>query len=271
MISITQMLFRRATSLGLVVLLSAAPAAAMQSNIRPGTNIRSAEPRSDLKEDEVRKVQEKFGACVVKSRSQAAAAETYLLEVDHDDRELRKLIAKLADGDCLVNAMNVLHGAEMRLPGDTMRYTLADALVRAQLPATPMTDLDRVARLELAIFNEADFQPKPGSRPSKKRLAELEQARNARLGANFLAAYSECVVRTDPAGSRALLAAHPVTPEEQASFRTLQPALGGCLPDGRTLSFGKGALRGAIAYSYYRLAKAPRLPASAATEAGAKN
>jgi hypothetical protein len=261
----------RTISLGLVLLLSAAPAAAIQSNIRPGTNIRSPEPRSDLKEDEIRRVQEKFGACVVRSRSQAAAAETYVLKVDHDDRELRKLIDKLADGDCLVSAMNAPGGAEMRLPGDTMRYTLADALVRSQLPTTPMSDLDRVARLELARFNEADFQPKPGSRPSKKRLGQLEQARNARLGANFLSAYSECVVRTDPAGSRELLAAHPVTLEEQASFRKLQPALGGCLPGGRTLSFGKGALRGAIAYSYYRLAKAPRLPVAATTGAGAKN
>ena len=75
-------------------------------------------------------------------------------------------------------------------------------------------------------------------------------------GFSYLSRYGECVVRADPAGSRALLAAKPETPEEASRFAALRLALATCLPEGHTLEFGKLALRGTIAVNYYRLAKA---------------
>ena len=73
-------------------------------------------------------------------------------------------------------------------------------------------------------------------------------------------------MRVDPQGAKALLLTDPVTDGEAAAFNALGTALGTCIAPGKSLNFGKAALRGSIAINYYRLAVAAR---SAPATAGA--
>ena len=80
----------------------------------------------------------------------------------------------------------------------------------------------------------------------------------------FMSAFGECVVRTDPSGSHALLMTQVVSPEETAALKAVVPAFSSCVPAQRTLSFDKTVIRGAVALNYYRLAKALPGPREAA-------
>lgn len=71
-----------------------------------------------------------------------------------------------------------------------------------------------------------------------------------------LGKYGECVVRTNPAAAKALLLTRVETSGEARAFDALRQALGECLPEGKTLAFGKLVLRGTIAVNYYRVAHA---------------
>ncbi|MEO5973084.1 MAG: hypothetical protein ABIP91_06960 [Sphingomicrobium sp.] len=216
---------------------------------------------------QVRAVHQRFGDCVVKKHY--ADAVSYLVEhltVGKDDREGRKLVRALADGACLVAAADMGPGGTvMTLPGDTMRYALADTLVRREFATAPLADLDRVAPLAHPASDPANFQPAPGKQASQKELAEFAQARSIDQGRVYLSQFGECVVRLDPAKAHALLTTDVNSPAEGSAFAALSPRLGECVIAGRTLTLNKTVIRGTVAHGYYRLAKAPRLatPASA--------
>jgi hypothetical protein len=96
---------------------------------------------------------------------------------------------------------------------------------------------------------------------SKRAKAKYEEAlKNFDEAQSFwlLGKYGECVVRTDPAAAKALLQTRVETAGEVIAFDGLRPALAECLPEGKTLAFGKLVLRGTIAVNYYRLAHAAR-------------
>ena len=76
--------------------------------------------------------------------------------------------------------------------------------------------------------------------------------------ATYLSRFGECVVRVDPAASKALLMTDRGSADERAAFGGLSTALGTCLAEGKTLNFNKASLRGSIAVNYYRLAAAAR-------------
>jgi hypothetical protein len=81
-------------------------------------------------------------------------------------------------------------------------------------------------------------------------------------GAAYLGRYGECAVRLDPAAARTLLLTEPETDAEAAAFNAMGTALGTCVAAGKSVSFGKAALRGSIAANYYRLAVAAHNAAS---------
>lgn len=222
-----------------------------------------AADKSDAKE--VREIQVKYGECVIKKHLKAA--RHFVLTPNMDDDEWRKAISKVGDGGCLVAAADAAGGIAMTFPTDMMRYTLAEALVRREFAAGPVSSIKDAAALEEPTLDEAKYQPKPGKKLNKAKLERLQESRSKRVALIYLAKFGECVVRQESIQSHALLMAQSATVEETRAFNALMPAFGNCLAPGETLKFNKTVLRGTIAMNYYRLANAPRV---AATQEAAK-
>lgn len=235
-----------------------APQAEPPKEVRTGSRLPrpTYDENDSLAQPEVRKVEDKFGQCVVQRHRDAAAR--FVLEQSEDAR--KSLIPMIADGDCLVLATpQAGPGAvQMKLTGDFMKYALADALVRQQFGSRAIADVAQVAPLVHEQPDLTKYEPKPGKTLKPKQLAELEQKKFQAAAYAYLAEYGECVVRADPAASYALLMTKPETTWETAAIGPLQPALQKCLDAGSTITLNKGSLRGTIAYNYYRLAVAPR-------------
>lgn len=99
--------------------------------------------------------------------------------------------------------------------------------------------------------NLARASPNVRNGSYEKAQKDYDQAHSTRV----LRDYAECVVRTNPAGSRDLLQTEPDSAGETAGFETLQPALEHCLQQG-SVAFGRLIFRGTIALNFYRLAHA---------------
>jgi hypothetical protein len=207
---------------------------------------------------EVRLIGVRYADCVV--RRQPAAASTYVLAqaTKLAVRDYRRLLDRLSDGNCLVNAAKSFGAVQMRFPQDTMRYTLADALFRAQGPTAPLVVPTTLPALAHPSFDEAEYRAAVAKGGSKRRLEELETQRVRSIGRTFLSSFGECVVRFDPANAHALLRSTVLTAEENSAFVALRPAFGQCLDQGQNLSMNKAILRGTIALNHYRLAQALR-------------
>lgn len=215
-------------------------------------------PRTE-EPDEARRIEHRVTNCVVKR--QRAAAMRYMLAPASADtkREIDRIIRKIGDSHCLRSESSFFGDIRIIWQAETLRYALADALVRQELEFAPLADLDRVADLDHPVLNEADFQPRPGKRSDSKLLHDLAESRIGEQRRIYLSVIGECVVRTDPKNARELLSADPTTPLEDLAFGSLTPALEKCIVAGQTLAFDKSQIRGTVAYSYYRLAKARRL------------
>jgi hypothetical protein len=213
----------------------------------------AAPGQSEFTAKETRRLLDDYGRCIVK-RWPKVAAEAIQRNVDN--KELVKRYKVLVDGSCLpVRGQGALR---VKFEGDQYRYALADALVRHELAAVAPPVLDDVPQLqrrepvEPSKLSRSGKPLKPAQYAAAVRAYEQEQA------FNYLSRYGECVVRVDPAAAKALLLTAPETPEESARFAAMSTAFATCVPEGRTMSFGKLALRGTIATNYYRLAMAAR-------------
>ena len=202
---------------------------------------------------DLRGVHTRMGQCIVESR--AAAAAEYVLDVETDEAEARKMHEELPLVSCW-EKMAGASGGQLRLPGDTLRYALADALVRKELSGSPMTDFSAVPPLPRAKLNEEHFQPRRGTRASARMLKELAEARSNTTVAIFMAAFGECVARAAPLDSHKLLMTNVNSAEESARFEALSGAFERCRPAELGQSVSDLIVRGAVALSYYRLARA---------------
>ena len=223
--------------------------------------IASADVESDWDSKKTREVQARYGECVIKRH--LATAQHFVLTPDLEKSAWRKDVNKIADGSCLLNAAKSAGGVQMTFPADTMRYALADALVRREFSTGPALSIKEATPLIQPTVDEAEYTPKPGKKYRKSELKELAEGRTKQAVIVFLANFGECVVRAEPSGSHKLLMAQPASAEEHAPFTALLPSFGLCLPAGQTLAFNKATLRGAIAMNYYRLAHSPRVAAAA--------
>ena len=214
-----------------------------------------------VSDKEMREIQARYGECVVKKHH--SEARTFVLDSQLPRAEYRRMMGKLVDGPCLERTASGVGRIQMRFPLDTMRYALADALVRREFAAMPPAGIEAAGALAPLRFNPAAFEPKPGQKATKTELEELARDRDRSLAMAFLAEYGECVVRANTADSRRLLLTDPATPAESAAFTSLAPQMGNCLTGVQKVSLNKTALRGAIALNYYRLAHAPRVAAAA--------
>lgn len=215
----------------------------------------AADPDSDYSIKQTRRLAYDYAKCVV-GRHHTAASEALLSNVDN--HTILERYRELIDGDCLVRSTHA--SAKMSFPGDLYRYALADALVARELSTTTIPDFSKVPLLERGSPPEP-----PAALPANASKADMKRYQNALKSFGeaqtfrALAEYGECVVRQNPAGARALLTTEPETGAESNSFDALRVTLAECLPEGRTLTFGKVVLRGTIAENYYRLAHATHL------------
>ncbi len=241
-------------------LLGSAALAAQPAPERPtGSRVPTV---SDLamQDREVRKYQGKYGRCIV-AREQAAARR-FVLVAESKMADSRG-VSKILDPDCLIEATAATDGVQMRFPADSLRQTLAEALLLrefATVAVPPVKDAGPIAQL---TFAEADYLPKPGSKPKPNELESLAAKRSRQLAMVFLSEFGECVARADPARGFALVRTAPDSVEEKAALKSLQPAFAGCLSATESLQFTRSMLRGAVAINLYRLAHAPRAAAAA--------
>ncbi|MGA9583627.1 MAG: hypothetical protein WBR13_16835 [Allosphingosinicella sp.] len=228
-----------------LALLASGPAAAAPSD-------------SDYSTKETRTVMHDYAKCVVR-RKPAKAAEA--ISANLDNATLRRKYPMLMSPDCLGNAAR--DGVQMRFGGDLYRYALADALVNRDLAGWTIPDLAGFPPLVHRDPGEAPSPTDSDGKPLGKRQHEAALAQHETEATfAYLSRYGECAVRGDAAGSKALLLTDPDTPQEAAAFNALRPVLEACLVEGRTVSFGKVALRGSIAINFYRLAHAARAAAT---------
>jgi hypothetical protein len=251
--------------LSTAALFGAAPDAAKPADSAPrevplGSRLARRVETNDWDDRKIRMVQVKFGECVIKKHGEVA--QHFVLTPDMEKAQWRKDVGRIADGFCLLAASDEF-GSEMKFPADTMRYALADALVRREFSTGPLPSIKDAAPLVQPQLDEAEYRPEWGEKVKPAKLKELADARTQRLGVIYLAHFGECVARADPVGTHALLMTRPDTTEESAAFRALNPMLGQCLTAGQSLTFSKPTLRGTLAMNYYRLAHAPRATAPA--------
>jgi hypothetical protein len=207
---------------------------------------------SEYSTKETRAIMHAYARCVVK-RQPRKASEAILADLSQE--EILHHYGSLIIGDCLANAGG--EGTQMSFKGDLYTYALADALVARELADVPPPALDGVPVL---VHREPGAEPRPTDARGKRLRAgqyskALDNYRRSVVFA-FLSKYGECIVRFAPPEAKALLTTAPDSVEETAAFGRLRPALSNCMPVGRTISFGRVALRGGIAINYYRLAHA---------------
>jgi hypothetical protein len=198
-----------------------------------------------------RQVARKFAQCVVAKHPAQASA---VILQDLRNKEIIQKYSILRDSQCAVNAEKEAFGIRLDFPGDTFRYVVAEALVNAQV-AVPLGDVAMIAPLQHRVIDPRVIAA--GSKLSGKAAQAFEEAKRFEEGQILALQLGECIVRADPMGSHKLLFTQPASLDEDAAIGALQPKMGRCVPVGQKLAVNVVMIRGAIAVTYYRLAKAP--------------
>jgi hypothetical protein len=116
---------------------------------------------SDLRDDiwdskETREIQAKFGECAVEKNS--ASARRMVLDANLSDPAWTRTFERVADHHCLVGKIPGHDWVRMTFPLDTMRYLLADALVRREFQSGLPSSIANAAPLEQPTFGQSKFQ-----------------------------------------------------------------------------------------------------------------
>lgn len=205
-----------------------------------------------VSEREARRMARRFAQCVVKHHPNPAMI---VVSTDISNTEIVRKYSMLQDTDCAFQADRSNSSFRLRLDGNGFRYALAEALVNAQFPE-PWAAVATAPPIPHRVHDPAKFMPKPGMKLTPAQLKVVEEARILDQGLVFAEQFGDCVARADPINAHRLLATLPVSPEEDAAVQALYPHLPGCVPAGQKVTINVDVVRGAVALSYYRLAKA---------------
>lgn len=212
---------------------------------------------------EARAIQQRYGDCVTEQNSREARA--FVLEHLDNSRNTPtgRLVEKLSDGSCLVKAAGNV-GGRLRMPGDTMRYALADSLIRRELLSSPpIADASGIASLAHPVVDADAIMKSPVAVGGKDGQMERERRLAMAQAVTAMSQLGECVVRLSPAEALQLFRTNAGSTEESTALAALNPAISACVPAGSTVELTKASLRGTIGVNYYRLANAPRAVAAA--------
>lgn len=203
---------------------------------------------------ETNSVRLKYAQCVL--RYQRSLASAFVLDRTQLDPD--KKYRPLLDSDCLTDATgNYVDEVALQTFGDTLRFALAEVLLRDEINSIDPARLPRAPRLQTPTLHPADYEPKAGMSYTATEMKAFDEHRQRDQMAIINYHFGDCVVRTDPKGSHDLLVTTEGSGAEGAAFQALMPALQQCLERGAQLKFDPAILRGAIAFGYYSLAHAP--------------
>jgi hypothetical protein len=207
---------------------------------------------------ETRLIQQRYGDCVIQDNAREARA--FILDHMNNSRNTPtgRLVEKLNNGPCLYKAAGNLPG-RMQMPGDTMRYALADSLIRRELlSGSPLGDVSGIAPLAHPVVDADAIMKSPVAVGGKDGQLERERRLAVAQAVTAMSQLGECVVRRSPTQALQLFRTNVGSAEETTAFSALNPAISACVPAGSTVELTKASLRGTIGVNYYRLANAPR-------------
>lgn len=219
--------------------------AAPQNPYGGGSRIPQSPETIDRGHHQTRLILKDFARCNVKAHHEDV--RNYLLE-DVGEAETAKLRRKALTYNCLDSAIGP-DDLQMSLTGVSLQGSLAEQMLSVDGLLSRPLDVGFIAPLHHSDLNPDDL---------KKLDAD---ARAQSIAQAYVFRFGECVVRADAAGSAALLKTEADSVAENAAFNKLMPAFRSCVETNRTLTGDKIEIRGTIAYNYYRLAFAPRVPA----------
>jgi hypothetical protein len=186
-----------------------------------------------------------FAKCVVKRNPAFAKRFVWSASVDRlSDSEVYKALDPRCFG---------LWGMSIRISDLPMKAAFAEELVRQGPGRWPQIDGSKQGPLNWVV--PTVVRPGPGIEGVSRSTAQdiLQRAQVEALVGQL----GECVARTTPAGSVAVLNTKIDSRAELAAMKTIGPQIAGCVGAGQTIAFNRTNLRYAIALSYYRLAFAP--------------
>ena len=186
-----------------------------------------------------------YADCIVKDRPGKSAL--IVLRKDWKkvgpDRDLDKVVVS----QCVPNT-----GLTLSMPIAILQFALADALIRAKQISLPV-DLSSVGPLD---HGDGEARARAVLAKGAKASNAEKQAAIEAASATSLSRFGECVVRAAPAQVTAFLRTEVASSAETSAVSSLSPALGSCIDTGQKVEFSREALRGVVAYNYFRLAAA---------------
>lgn len=159
-----------------------------------------------------------YGACLAKARRRTV--ERYLAT------EPFSAAANKVTRQIVLNAC--LDAGEIQFAPEAIRGPFYQALYRMDFPNPVANDLGKAPTLGYSQRGSADIMT------------------NVRR-------FADCVVRQNSGGARMLAFSRVGSNEEKAAFKTLMPAMGGCIAPGDKVSFKPPLLRAVMGEVLYRL------------------
>ncbi len=179
-----------------------------------------------------------YADCVVTRKAYRAPVTTFLRTVP-ESPDFNGNAMKAADMSCL-NAAAARQRSKLtlRIQPEAYREALYPALYRRDFGKKgPPTGIAKLPPLQLSgeFTQDAATLPEP-YRPGR--------------------ALGDCVSRRAPQAVHALLMAKPDSAKEDVAAQALQPALGACLPEGKSFKFTRATLRAWTGEAMYKLSVA---------------
>jgi hypothetical protein len=262
-ICVSRFLLRLGCAFSGISVVSTAATAQLEPEAHLGTRI-PTRPET-FKQDRTEQVLAEYASCVVKK--QRVLASQFVL--DRTTLQFEKKYRALGDGNCLVEATGTYFAeVGLSLSGDTMRFALAEALLRDEIGGIDPARLSQAAELQIPLLSNADYEPKSGRQYRSDELKALDENRQRDQTTLIKYRFGDCAVRSNPQGARVLLQTAANSGAEAAAIQAIMPALGGCLEKGAQIKLNRSVLRGALAFSYYSLAhaRAATQPAAPTTQ-----
>jgi hypothetical protein len=203
---------------------------------------------------ENRRVVAAYAKCVLARHSKEVAEVVLSITPNW---EIKTRHRNLIDPSCV----NVGSSASLQIamPGDTLRYALADALVQWEYASGLPADIDRAAPLQRVNLNPPHIVAINGKPLDPSTLERLKAIQATETGFGIISVFGECVARQDPQRSLQLILTKVASKQEEQAFSDLNHALATCVPAGQTVALAPSTVRGTIAVNLYRLAKGPQI------------
>jgi hypothetical protein len=240
-------------AVGAGALIIGAVATPTFAQLKPEARVGSRLPVApqEIERSDTGRILDEFATCIVEKRR--ALASAYI--VDRSAFRFAQKYRRLADGECLLPTNGLAEEIALKLDDESMRYALAEALLRDELATIDAAKLSSAPPMPIPPVYDYSGETKARGKKSDDKTPEEERA--ADLAKIIMYKFGDCTVRANPIAAQAMLQAARGSNAEGIAVQSLMPALGSCLEKGAQVTLNRTRLRGALAVSYYSLAHAP--------------